>query len=77
VSSYTTVIGTVPTPMYNPNKPYFDHHHTTWPKGRKLRPNGSRGRTIEVRTENPAVAEELIRIFGKVFKDVITEDRDD
>lgn len=63
-----TVTGTVPTPMYNPKKTFFQHHVTTAPTGGTYA-NGESGRTISVNTDSEAVANRLKEVFEAVFED--------
>jgi hypothetical protein len=68
------VTGVVPTPTYDPVKPYFSHHESTAPKGTKPYEIGEAGRKIKATTESKETAAVLKAAFEKVLKDVeVTE----
>lgn len=66
-----TVTATVPTPLYRPKHPVYQHHDSTAPKETaKPYPDGSVGRIISVISKSEIVAKELATILAKVFDDV-------
>jgi hypothetical protein len=69
-----TVTATVPTPVYRPRYPVFQHHPSTAP-GRNVHPyaNGTKGRKITVTSESLTVARQLADIIGKVLQDVVID----
>lgn len=58
--------------MYYPDKPAFNHHHSTRPSGNPHE-NGEAGHVITVSTESKAVAKGLLEIYSRIFKDAKME----
>lgn len=69
------VTGTIPTPQYDPEHPFFTHHESTAPKG-KIHDNGRAGRKVSVTTEAEKRAEELATSMASkgLFLDVTIEE---
>lgn len=67
------VIGTIPTPMYDPKRPVFDHDPSTRPPttGKASKPYavGEAGRTLTVTTEHMKVAESLASVWASKGRD--------
>lgn len=69
-----TITATVPTPVYDPRKPYFSHstddplpYGSKYPAivGRRRTENGTAGRTVSVTSESPTVAREVAQIMAR------------
>jgi hypothetical protein len=67
------VTGVIPTPMYNPKRPVFDHDESTRPPRTGKRslpyPVGAAGRVVEVISDSPTVAETLAGVWNAKGKD--------
>ena len=69
-----TIVGTVPTPMYRPLRPVFQHDVSTAIKPTtRPYPDGEAGRTVSVTSESLSVAYEVAAIMAKVFKHVTVD----
>lgn len=82
------VTGTVPQPMYDPQRSVFDHDQSTQSNSKKRVPNGTaygapitEPRKVKVTTSSPVIADEIAASFKSkgrtgepLFEDVTVEE---